>query len=592
MTIRWWPGQPHRHARHVLGVNLGPHDSAAALLVDGRVVAAMEEERLTRNKYAHNELPVRAVEAVLRLGGINPHDVDVLAVGWDHPLVARDGQWPGSSELGEGSAAAIWRHITSPRVTDSYDSLIQVLHHPPTQFVAAEPNIPTLAFVEHHAAHAWSAVFSGAATPELVIVADGRGEERSTSVYRVEGLGAGDDRPKHLRRVADRPIAQSFGNFYALAAEWAGLGFWGAGKLMGLAAYGGPRLFGSPRIDRLDRALRPGLEPDSRAQFFAQRDALRALFEQRFPFQPNRQNGDVMDYATFAFEVQGELERQIDALLSETAQQSYRIALAGGVAENSVLVGRLLNSGWQVDVPVLPYDAGVSIGAALAVWTDLGHHPARVRCAGLGRTWTDAEVDERLTASSLASDRLVDPSDLTRRVARMLSDGKVVGWFQGRAEVGRRALGRRSILADPRDRSVVTRVNRLKGREQWRPLAPSILVGDFTGVLDTPHIPNPASFMLATFAVRPEWQPRIPACVHVDGTARPQAVDPNADLLYASLLRKFGDRTGIPVLLNTSFNGPGEPIVETPDDAIHYALRLGLDALVVGSFVTEMERAR
>jgi carbamoyltransferase len=296
-----------------------------------------------------------------------------------------------------------------------------------------------------------------------------------------------------------------------------------------------------------------------------------------------------MAYAQFAASVQNVVEQAIIAfatsLRKETGQP--RIVLAGGVALNCTANGVLADSQIYEDmfVPPISADDGVSLGAALHVYRQIcGENVSstafpRMRNAFLGPGYGNAQCRQALEEAGLPI-RPVTDEGLVREVAQHIASGKIVAWFQGRAEIGPRALGARSLLADPRDRSVLSRLNRLKGREIWRPLAPSVLAEEFSayfaGSFQSP-------FMNVATQVRPEVRARVPAVVHVDGSARPQAIVRADAPLYWSLVNEFRSLTGIPLVVNTSFNLGHEPIVHTPTQAIRSFLDGGFDVLALGS---------
>jgi carbamoyltransferase len=343
---------------------------------------------------------------------------------------------------------------------------------------------------------------------------------------------------------------------------------------MGLASYGDAEAL-RPRVERLlqtpaGRRWYRYLQPPSETLLGFSARATEA------PTEP--------PYADFAAAVQAQVERSIErvAASARTDAGSAALCVGGGVALNCSANGKLHAA---ADAPVEVYaaagDAGLSIGAALLAARDVGDGPReRLGHAYLGPSFDAAAIEaallERPEITFSRSARVADD------VAERLATGAVVGWFQGRMELGPRALGNRSILADPRDIATRDRVNRLKGREMWRPLAPSVLAERAGSFFD---LDGDSPFMLLAARVRDSARARIPAVVHVDGTARPQTVRRSANPRFYDLLRAFEHRTGLPVLLNTSFNAAGEPIVCSPGDAIRSFLAMGLDALVLGDFV-------
>ncbi|MGH3792004.1 MAG: carbamoyltransferase C-terminal domain-containing protein, partial [Pseudonocardiaceae bacterium] len=326
---------------------------------------------------------------------------------------------------------------------------------------------------------------------------------------------------------------------------------------------------------------------DRRAE--QQRIALRRSFEQCcFPFEDG-DGTEIMAYADFAASVQQALEAAMLNLARVAVEEagSDNLVIGGGVGMNCSMIGALARSGAFADVYVPPftYDAGVSLGAALMVareqsgWAPL----PRLDHAYLGHAPKDGDIEDELSGSGLVVRRL-GPGEVATTTAQLLSDGAVVGWFQGRAEVGQRALGARSIVGDPRRRRHLARINTLKGREMWRPLAPSVLA-EYADDLFTGGVPHATRFMLAACPVRPDVHPLMPATVHVDGTARPQLVSRDTNPAYWSMIDGFRQRTGVPAVVNTSFNLANEPIVYSPRDAVSTFIRSSLDALAIGDYL-------
>ncbi len=383
-----------------------------------------------------------------------------------------------------------------------------------------------------------------------------------------------EGRGLELRRLRTEPWCNSLGFFYRDCTHYLGLGDFGEGKTMGLASYGdaealrprAERLLQSPAGRRWYRYLQP---PSPELVGFPPRAG-------EEPTQP--------PFADFAAAVQELTERSV-ARVAESARLdggSRALCIGGGVALNCAANGKLRAA---ADAPLSVYaaagDAGLSIGAAVLAARDLGDAPREpLDHAYLGPQFGADAIEAALGEHPEL--RFTRPSDLAGDVAGRIAAGAVVGWCQGRMELGPRALGNRSILADPRDVATRDRVNRLKGREMWRPLAPSVLA-ERAGELF--ELAGESPFMLLAAQVRPAARERIPAVVHVDGSARPQTVRASANPRLYELLQAFERRTGVPVLLNTSFNAAGEPIVCSPGDAIRSFLAMGLDALVLGDFV-------
>lgn len=546
---------------YVLGVNSGWHDSSAALLKDGQLVVLIEQERISRTKHAFHEAPTEAIAACLREAGIRLDDVDAIAVGWDEPTC-----WKLKDKLFDDAYFRAW---LLPAERLPHEST------PPIQFVA------------HHLAHAASAFWTSGFTDAAVLVMDGRGETQATTMAVANSAG--------IEPIDEWDITQSLGNFYGFASEWAGLTFWGAGKLMGLAAYGrsGQPL---PLAATESGYTVQGIgspDPIVERHDDQQRDVLRRHFRQtNYPFCQPESAADIMAYSGFAASVQASLEEAVFQLARTVKQRSDndRLVVVGGVGLNCTLNGRLARSGLFSDVyvPPVPHDVGVSLGAAMvadrerrADWAPM----PRFEHAYWGVRPTSDEVEAAIQESGLPATRLPE-SALIDRVVQHLTAGHTVGWFQGKAEIGQRALGARSLLCDPRQRSQLVRVNTVKGREVWRPLAPSVLE-EYAFDLFGPGVPSLANFMLAALPVRVAAQRSIPATVHIDGSARPQLVRRETNPRYWTLIDAFRRATGVPAVLNTSFNLAGEPIVHSPADAISSFTHGEVDILALEDYLLE-----
>lgn len=566
----------------VLGLNFGGHDPAAAIVRDGEVLAAAEQERFSRRKRAFEQMPVDAVRACLAAADIEPEAIDGIAVGWDVPRL----------------------RLPLPELP-----VFNVANALPPEFAA-----PTLRrqvmYVPHHLAHAASAFLCSGFGEAAALVMDGEGEAESTSLAHATADG--------ISVLRTFPISRSLGHFYRAATQYGGVAARSAGsqavasprpsatgeegfragaegKLMGLAAYGHPLqpmpLYVGEDGPDLLAEVKPARETGERHEL---RSNLRRWWEAHcFPYTVG-DGQEIMAYAHFAASAQRALEEAILALATELRSRSgtENLVVAGGVGLNCSANGRLVRSGLfkRYFFQPLAHDAGVAIGAALLV--DAQGDPATRRWerraatemvhAFLGPEFPEAALETALRSAELRADRL-DPEPLVRRVAADLAGGLVVGWFYGRAEVGPRALGARSILADPRSRRTVARVNGIKNREMWRPLAPSVLAEYFHEYFDCPFA---SPFMNVSATVRPDVRHRIPAVVHVDWSARPQVVARSSAPVYWRLIAAFRDLTGVPVVLNTSFNLEHEPIVNTPEEAIRSYQASDLDMLVLGNFVT------
>lgn len=567
----------------ILGVNANGHDGAAALVVDGKLVRVVEAERVTGSKRWLARSPAPAIHACLAAEGLTLSAVDIIASGWDFPSFP---EYEGE-QYTDAERDAYYEWLLDPEgtVEEVYGSRRRRSPRNPLP-----DDLPPLVFVPHHDAHAYSALLFCGAPEASVIVADGRGELAATSIGLAKDF--------QITWTQTWPLHQSLGEMYGLASRWAGLDYWGAGKLMGLAPYGAPSPVDSLPLSIGDHGYSIDITGDDgtvsknpNEQHRLLWDKLPEHFAARHYPHVAGQGRDIMAYAGFAATIQHALETSIESLyrILERAGGSDRLVFGGGVGMNCSMIGRLTRTLGVRDVfvPSFTYDAGVSVGAAVVVAKESAEPvdtDSRLRSAYFGLDYSTEKIESTLSRQGLSWQRMSE-SDLLDRAAEMLDGDLLLGWFQGRAEVGQRALGGRSILANPRNRRNYVRVNELKGREMWRPLAPSVLEEYLDDLFDVGEARSPYDFMLAAAPVKPDTRRLIPAAVHVDGTARPQAVSRQTNLRYWGMIDRFRRRTGIPCVLNTSFNLAGSPIVNSPEQAVGVFVGSALDALFIGDYV-------
>jgi len=577
-------------ATWVLGISALFHDSAVALLKDGVVVAAAQEERFTRIKH-DAELPVRAAEWALAEAGITAEDLDWV-VFYEKPLAKF--QRILVNAVAEFPRA--WRAF--PRAMQAWlgrkmwiaGELARTFHVPPQK----------LLFSEHHRSHAASAFLTSPFDEAVILTVDGVGEAATTALWH------GRPEAPHVHPVSEVVFPHSLGLFYSAMTAYLGFAVnEGEYKVMGMAAFGEPRFMEQMKqLVRLDEGGGFTLDLDAFCWHWHPTESFTPKLESmlgpaRFPgsgFDPSTDEGK--RWADIAASTQRMLE---DALLHVAKAAKARLdlpnlCLAGGVALNAVANRRLAEDGPFEKVWVQPAagDAGGALGAALWVWHDVLGHPRKkgAFACGLGRRWTEQQVSDILEDLRAPREALSPDMRLVRAVDD-LEGGGVIGWFQGACEYGPRALGHRSILADPRGADTRDRVNaRIKFREAFRPFAPAVTaeaVHDYFEV--HPALEGPVRHMVATADVKPEHRELLAAVTHVDGSARVQVVHRESDPLFHALLTAFGERTGLPVLLNTSFNLKGDPIVDTPVDALAALYSSDLDAVYIEHHrVTRSER--
>jgi carbamoyltransferase len=567
-----------------LGINAAYHDSAACLVKDGAVVAAAEEERFTRRKHAKRpvpfstyELPYHAIDYCLKEAGIRLKDVDHVAYSYDPFLL-----------LGKYSRDnAIWlplepsAHLTSEEWESAWDPLfLSSIVNAPRQLVRGYPHHLSSRFlgaklkgdfdwhfVEHHNAHAASAFYPSPFEEAAILTIDGRGERASTTY----GYG----REVQIHRIAQVNFPHSIGILYEKVTEY--LGFLNSSdeyKVMAMASLGSPKYM--DYFDHLVKWLEEGRYHIN--SYDLEQDLGR-----------HRAKGE--KFTQFHFDVACSLQIVLEntvlkmvAWLHQTTN-SPNLCIAGGVALNCVMNARIRDCGPFRNVWVQPAagDAGTALGAAL--WVDAQQRGERsdyrMENVFLGPSYSDGEIEEFLMRSKLRYHRA---ADLVEETAELLARNKIIGWFQGKMEFGPRALGSRSILASPIPADMQSRLNEIKEREDFRPVAPVVIEEEaanwFVNACASP-------FMLFVFDVQPDKVGCIRAIRHVDGTARIQTINRSQDAIYYDLLKAFQRRTGIPILVNTSFNTRGEPIVCTPHDAIECFWTSPLDALAIGPFIIE-----
>jgi carbamoyltransferase len=558
---------------HILGISAFYHDSAAALLRDGEIAAAAQEERFTRKKH-DPAFPSHAIAYCLAQAGIAASELDHV-VFYDKPLLKFERLLETYLDY-------------APRGLRSFLQSIPVWLGEKLwirERIARELDLKSpVLFTEHHEAHAASAFFPSPFESAAILTIDGVGEWATTS------YGSGN--ANQIRLTHELHFPHSLGLLYSAFTHYAGFKVnSGEYKVMGLAPYGEPKYVQKILEElvelREDGSLRLNMKYFSYCDGLTMTNtAFDALFggPPRKPETPMAQRDK--DLARSIQEVtELAMLRMANHIHRETGEKN--LCLAGGVALNCVGNGRILREGPFENIWIQPAagDAGGALGAALSIWhqyLDRPRTPARTQTAYLGPQFPPDEIRSVLDAKGAVYTRIDRPS-LAARVARLLADGKIVGWFQGRMEFGPRALGARSILGDSRSPTMQSEMNlKIKFRESFRPFAPSVVrerVSEFFDLdCDSPYM----------LLVAPTREPAsLPAVTHLDGTARVQTVSPEQNPLFHELLTAFGRLTGYPVLINTSFNVRGEPMVCSPGDAYTCFMRTEIDYLVLEDFVLD-----
>src|SRR5688572_15661899 len=558
------------------GLRFVGHDSSVAIVVDGEVSFAAEEERFSREKHT-SKLPVNALRDGLKASGIGPQDIDLIAYTWSvtlprlvhmfwhHPLRIPVQHWPSMGYVG----TRVLRDLMWPR--RAIRSFREAAGLPPRKWVG----------VSHHLGHASCAYFTSGFDRAAVLTVDGQGEDESASLGEFNGV-----RYQHYQSIHS---PDSVGILYGMVTDFLGMrAGWDEYKVMGMSPLGDPSRF-TRVFDRLVRLLPDGRYETHRTAMVFRPGYCDQMLATLFDV-PKRDAHAPLEQSHFdiAAGLQAVTEKVLFHLLHRLRKltTSADLCLAGGVFLNSVANGKIRRSGLfdRVHVPSVPGDHGGALGAALWAYHSRSNtvEPRRAASTAFyGPAFTDEEIEVALQGheSRIEFHRMENVAEAT---AALLAEGKIIGWFQDRMEYGPRALGHRSILASPLDAGMKDTVNaRIKHREPFRPFAgavPEELASQFF------EIEGPSPFMQFVVPVIPTIQPRIPAIVH-NGTCRAQTVNRADDPLFHQLLLAFGKRTGVPILLNTSFNDADEPIVCSPQNALRTFLGTDLDALVVGGFL-------
>ena len=554
-----------------LGINYSQmHDSSACIVRDGELLFAVAEERISRVKHDAG-FPKNAIRACLDFARVKAEELDEVCFGWQTagPVYRHDlkcfaaGQMPLTYLTGLNSTLhflSMWHQESgAKRFTQQFG-----------------PTGARMRFVDHHLAHAISAYGYSGFEEAAVVIMDGRGAWEATSIWHGKS-----GRLEHVQTI---PFPDSVGFFYSGFTEF--LGFqpnsdeW---KVMGLAPYGKPGVNLSAFIDVNAVPYRVATRQIAGNGTSYLSRAKTVLGERREP------ESEITDrHKDIAYAVQDACEKAMMNVVKLAIEKTKcrNVCLAGGVALNSKANGKIMRSGVVDKFFVQPAasDDGVALGAALAPYLENGGKLASrpMRHGYWGPAFDDESIEKALATYKLRYTRLPDPA---ATAAELLADGKILGWYQGRMEFGPRALGSRSILADPRDPEMNGKVNNaVKFREWWRPFAPSMkkeAAGDYLeSAVDSP-------FMIITAQVHEEKRQVIPSVTHVDGSVRPQTVEKEINPLYWRLIDEFEKRTGVPVIMNTSFNLRGEAIVHTPTDAVRTFFSSGMDAMVIGSFLVQ-----
>jgi len=558
---------------NILGISCFYHDSASALVKDGVLVAAVQEERFTRKKH-DQDFPAHAIQYCLKAGGLNPSDLDYVAF-YDKPFI--------KFERILSTAIA-----TFPRSLPAYLKAMPLWLKEklwiPQKIRNELGKKPEIIFLEHHLSHAASAFLVSPFNEAAILTADGVGEWETTTI----GMGVGNS----IKLTHNISFPHSLGLLYSAFTYYLGFRVNSAEyKVMGLAPYGKPK-FADLILNELvslkeDGSFRLNMK------YFAYHYGLtmtNGKFNKLFGQPPRKPESQLTE---FHKDIAASIQAVTDIIMVKMARHLQKttgcknLCLAGGVALNCVSNSKILKSAGFGDIFIQPAagDAGGAVGAAFYLYnTLLGNTRTYVwNNIFLGPDYSDSEIEKLLQELGLPAYRY-ERKELLHKTAKLIAEQNVIGWFQGRMEFGPRALGARSILADARNPENFSRVNlKIKFRESFRPFAPTVL---WERTADYFDFDRPSPYMLFVAQVKDNNR-TIPAVTHVDGSARLQTIKREEHPLFYDLIEEFENLTGCPVIINTSFNVRGEPIVCTPMDAIKCFFRTNMDYLVIGSYILE-----
>ena len=558
---------------NILGINYFYHDSTACIVSDGKLIVAIEEERLSRYKHT-DEFPVRATKRCLKIAGLDADDIDAIAVSIKPTM-----HWGKKALYSLGCGRGIKPFLSHEVGTSRYRQ---------DQFWGwymntwpAKAKQPEVHWVPHHMAHVGGSFYVSPYEEAALLSLDGSGEWATSFV----GYGKGTK----VECFNQSFFPNSFGSFYEAATEFCGFRpNYDEGKTMGLASFGDPEVFRKKAAEIVKIGGDGSINIDMSMfnfQYWRQPYCNRKFHK---VFGKPRQHGEPFEkrHEDVAAAFQRVLEDSVLKICRDlkVKTDARYLVIAGGVALNSVMNGRIIRESGFEDIYVMPAagDNGTAIGAAFYVWNGiLGHQREYVHDNPyVGTSYSKEEIGSVIKESKLNA---VWHDDIAAEAARLLHEGNIIGWFQGAMEIGPRALGNRSILADPTHPEMKDKINaEVKHREAYRPFAPSVPAEFAQEYFD---IEVEAPFMLKVCDVKPDKCACLPAITHVDGSARVQTVRKETNSLYHDLMVKFGELSGVPVVLNTSFNVMGEPIVESPIDAVRCFFSTGLDKLVLGNYV-------
>ena len=557
----------------ILGINYYFHDSTACIVVDGKLIAAIEEERLNRDKHTR-VFPQKSIDRCLKIAGLDYSEIDHIAISIKptHNLRKKLGYLAGRLQT--------FKTFFNHEFLHAYNKQKSFWSWYKYQY-GKKGNGPEVHLIPHHFSHAPGSFFISPYKEAALLGVDGSGEWATT------WLGFGKD--NKIECLGETFFPHSLGSFYEAITQYCGFRTsYDEGKTMGLAPMGDPSVY-YDQVSKMVRVDKNGQLHFDLSFFNFQNMHWRRLSPKFYKtFGPGRKHGE--DFQKHHRDMAAAFQRVLEDRVLEICEILHQktgaeyLVISGGVSLNSVMNGRIVRESKFKDVYVMPAagDNGTAIGAAYYLYNGiLGNKRNFVHLDPyVGTSYSNDEILKVLKGAKLDYEY---HEDICEVASELLENGLIIGWFQGTMEIGPRALGSRSILANPAFPDMKDKINsEVKFREAYRPFAPSAIVEAKDEFFD---LEVEAPFMLKVCNVLPEKQKVIPAVTHVDGSARLQTVRKELHPRYYEVIKKLGDRTGVPVVLNTSFNIQGEPVVESPQDAIRCFFSTGLDALVIGNFL-------
>lgn len=567
----------------VLGI-LPTINATACLLINGQIVAMAEEERFSRIKASGHVVPLKAIEFVIKYAGITMDDIDYIAISWDH-----------TKYTGFMKEFAKKNFQERTKIDYLVEQLHEVLFNPDylkyqlqigLSKIGLKGKLPEVKFISHHLSHAASTFYLSGFNEAVILTLDGSGEEKATVLW--------EGRDSEIKILKEINLPNSLGWFYSCITEFLGFSsYTGEGKVMGLAPYGKENLEIREKLSQIIHIYDSGYTIDPTYIYFNKRsrsfrftDKLIALLG-----EPVTNKGYFNQYhKDIAYETQYLLEKAVTNLVSFCIKTTgiRKVCIAGGVGMNCKMNGKIRKMPIVEDLFVIPpsSDNGSCLGSALIICLEQRLNPKKypLKTLYLGPEFSNEEIEKVLKYCKLKYCYYENIEEIT---AKKIQENKIVGWFQGRMEVGARALGSRSILANPLNPDMKDIINaRVKHRESFRPFCPSILFEDMDVYIENPQS---APYMIIAFDAKEEMRKKLPAVVHVDNSIRPQTVTREANSRFWKLINEFKKLTGYGVIINTSFNVADEPIVCTPQEAVRCFAGTGIDCLSIGNFFLEKE---